>query len=454
MSDTRLEKDSLGQRELPVDVLYGINSDRARDNFIVSGISQNIIFYKALAKVKLACAKTNLDLEYLSENIGNAVIQAITEIIAGKHFEFFIVDPLQGGAGTSENMNINEIIANRAMQISGIKVDPIEHVNLHQSTNDVYPTALKIAVYDYLVLLEDSTNKLLQGFQEKEKEFSMVLKLGRTQLMPAVPITLGREFSAYSDVIARDRWRIFKSMERIRQVNLGGTAIGTGLTAPKKYILKVNKHLREITTYPIARSENLVDATQNHDQIAEVFGMIKTFALNLEKISDDLRLMTSFGEINLPKVQTGSSVMPGKYNPVICEMVSSIAKKVQGNELVSSLAVSSGELELNAFTPLIKQTFLESLDILNQAVIKFSEKCIKGITANDKKCRESLFLSPTIVTVLIPDIGYNKASEIAEYMKNMGVDFYEASNKIASINRETIDTLLSPERINTLGYDK
>lgn len=452
---SRIEKDSLGTRELPISSLYGIHSLRAGENFIKSGISQNLIFYKAMSTVKLACAKTNKNLGYLDQNVADSLISALTEMQDGQHFDQFIIDPLQGGAGTSANMNINEIASNRAMKISkGITIDPLEHANLHQSTNDVYPTALKIAVYEYLVILEESINKLLQAFQDKEKDFSQVLKIGRTQLMPAVPITLGREFSAYADVIARDRWRIFKCMERIRQVNLGGTAIGTGLTAPKKYILKVNRELRELTSYPIARAENMVDATQNHDQIAEVFGMIKVYALNLEKISDDLRLMVSFGEINLPDLQAGSSVMPGKYNPVICEMVSSIAKKVQGNEMVASMCISSGELELNAFTPLIKQSILESLDLLNQVTVKFSEKCIAGVTANIEKCKKQLFSSATVVTVLLPLVGYNKASEIAEKMIKEDIDIYKAAFSVASIDSTVIDDLLSPERINTLGYDK
>ena len=455
----REEKDALGTLMISADHLYGIHTRRAIENFPRSGLPRYMYLYRALAQVKHAAAATNLEYGYLSNDIGEAIISAAMEMAGGMHFEHFMVDALQGGAGTSTNMNINEIIAHRGNQILAMKdprsysvIDPLEHVNLHQSTNDVYPTAMKIAIYYFLKDLESTVNELQQTIQAKEKEFAGVVKTGRTELMPAVPTTLGREFSAYADAITRDRWRIFKCQERVRQINLGGTAIGTGITAPRRYILKVTQRLREITGIPLSRAENLHDATQNHDQIAEVFGMIKTLALNLEKFVSDLRYMASIGEIELPAVQAGSSIMPGKYNPVIPEMISSLAKKVMGNELTASLAISAGELELNAFLPVITQTILESMDLLVQGMGLLNHKCVKGIKCDREICERNLLNSPTSTTLLLPKVGYSKASAAARYMSENKATLKDAVLAMSLMPEKELDRLITPENICALGY--
>ncbi|OGI09418.1 MAG: hypothetical protein A2Y40_01985 [Candidatus Margulisbacteria bacterium GWF2_35_9] len=455
MNNLHIEKDSLGSDSISTDKLWGIHSQRAHNNFIKSGLPQSKYFYKALAQVKLAACKTNIVLGYIDPAIGNAMMTAIDEMIRYNHFEYFIVDPLQGGAGTSTNMNINEIIAKRTNQLLKKEIcSPLEHVNLHQSTNDVYPSALKVAVSYYLMDLEQNTNILLQELQLKEKEFTRVRKIARTELMPAVPTTLGKDFSAYADVIGRDRWRIFKALERIRQINLGGTAIGTGLTAPKKYIFAVCDNLKKITGLPISRAENLYDATQNHDQIAEVFSMIKILAININKISNDLRLLASYKEIILKPLQDGSSIMPGKYNPVILEMLNQICLKVIGNDNTASHAISQGELELNARLPLIAYLIFESCDLLIQGIDKLSTTCIRHITADIAHCDLQLLNEPSTSTILIPKIGYKKAAEIAEYMIQKKTDIISACNALSVIDHLELEELLKAENICKLGYDE
>ncbi len=448
----RRETDSIGAVELPADALYGINAFRAYSNFPRSGLPVYPDLFKALAQVKLSCALVNTELGYLEPNIGTALVSACEECADGLHIEHFIVDPMQGGAGTSSNMNINEIIASLASLKSGKPVHPLEHVNLHQSTNDVYPTALKIAVYRGLERLENAVNGLQLGLQQKERELADVVKIGRTELMPAVPTTLGREFSAYAEAVSRDRWRVFKSRERIRQINLGGTAIGSGTAAPRKYILSVSRKLAEITGLPLSRAENMTDATQNHDQLQEAFGMIKTSAVNLEKIANDLRYMASIGEIVLPPVQMGSSIMPGKFNPVIPEMVSSVAKKVFGNELTASLCFSSGELELNAFLPLAGQMMLESTDIMTQAVELFTKKCVSALSADRALCARNLLISPSTAAILIPVTGHEKASAVARHMADTGADLKTAASELNAATPAEIDTMLKPENICAMGY--
>lgn len=453
----RIESDSLGNMPIPQNVLWGIHTARAKANFIQSRLPQFPYFYKALAQVKLAAAYANQDLGYLKSPIAPAVIQALEEMIQGQWIDHFITDAIQGGAGTSTNMNINEITAKRAGQIleaQGISdtIDPIAHINLHQSTNDVYPTAIKIAAYYYLMDLETQLNELLMSLQKKEKEFAGFIKLGRTELMPAIPTTFGKTFGAFADAIARDRWRIFKCEERIRQINLGGTAIGTGLGAPRAYIFKVSDHLKTITALPLARAENLIDATQNHDQIAEVFAMIKVVALNLEKISHDLRYMVSVGEITLQALQVGSSIMPGKFNPVILEMVSIIAKKVIGNEAIACQCIASGELELNAFLPLVSYTLFESCDMLIQGLEKFKTLCIDSIQINPNTNMQFILNTPTSATLLVGKIGYKKAAEVAEYMIQNHTDLKTAALALSCISESDFTEFLLPEKICQLGH--
>ncbi|OQY39455.1 MAG: aspartate ammonia-lyase [Candidatus Cloacimonetes bacterium 4572_65] len=459
----RTEIDILGSLEIEDSKLYGINTARALDNFKISRLSMSSLFIKSFAEVKLACARTNFQLGYLEDEQFEAIFHACNEIINGNYHDEFQLDALQGGAGTSMNMNMNEVIANIANQyleeeVGSYKlVKPLEDVNKHQSTNDVYPTAVKITVLYYLKQLEGETALLQEEFQKREKDFHSIIKLGRTQLQDAVPMTLGMEFSAYAEAIARDRWRIFKCRERIKVLNLGGTAIGTGLGAPQKYIFKVVENLKDITGLVIARSENLVETTQNLDQFVEISGMLKTLAVNLLKISSDLRLLASgpdggFGEINLPAVQSGSTIMPTKVNPVIPEAISQVALKVMGNDSILSSAVAMGNLELNQFMPLIAYTLIESLEILNGGCLIFREKCISGISANAEVCKEKLLRSKTIATVLVPVLGYKKVEELIRLSIESKVSVKDLIIEKNIIDEDRLEELLSPKRMYKLGF--
>ncbi len=459
----RVERDFLGERELPDSAYYGIHSLRASENFPISGERISEEFIIAFAQVKLAAAITNRELGYLSGEIAEHIIFACNEIISGKYHEQIIVDPYQGGAGTSTNMNFNEVIANIALEKAGKKkgeyeyINPLRHINMHQSTNDVYPTALKIAILKLLKKLEVEIAELQQAFQEKEFEFKDIVKLGRTELQDAVPMTLGMEFGAFAEAISRDRWRIFKSRERIKTVNLGGTAIGTGIGAGRDYILKVTENLRRITGLNLARAENLIDATQNLDSYVEVFGMLKSYASNLLKISNDLRLLSSgphggIGEIILPPVQSGSSIMPTKVNPVIPEAVGQIAIKIMADENIITTVASSGNLELNQFYPLLAHTFITSLKLLLNATIILRDRCIKDIKANQEKCNSNLSKSKTIATILVPILGYQTVEKIIKESEEKDLPIEEILKKYLSDSE--IKELLNPKRMYKLGYTK
>jgi aspartate ammonia-lyase len=373
--DFRKEHDFLGELDVPVDAYYGIHTVRALRNFPVSSFSIPAEFIRALAQVKEACALANIRVGLLDPIIGRAIVDAAREVSQGKLSEQFVVDPFQGGAGTSTNMNMNEVLANRAVEIIGgvkgeyHKVHPLDHVNLSQSTNDVYPTALRMAAIGLVIELSEVMARLQGALQEKETAFFGVLKLGRTEMQDAVPITLGQEFGAYAEAIARDRWRLFKVEERLRQVNLGGTAVGTGLNADREYLYAAIEELQSITGLGVARAENMIDATQNADVFAEVSGLVKAAAVNLAKIAADLRLLSSgprggFAEITLPRMQEGSSIMPSKINPVIPEMVTQVAFQVISFDQAITLACASGQLELNAFLPLVTFNLLSGLKLL------------------------------------------------------------------------------------------
>ncbi len=455
----RIEQDLIGQYEIKKEKLYGINTARAIDNFKISRLLMPSIFIKSLAQVKLACARTNFQLGYLDDEKFEAMFSALNEIISGKHDGEFVTDALQGGAGTSTNMNMNEVVANLANRYLGHEVGsyqeikPLADVNMHQSTNDVYPTAVRIAILYLLKALEKDLAELQEAFQVKEQEFHDIVKIGRTQLQEAVPMTLGMEFSAYAEAISRDRWRIFKCRERIKVLNLGGTAIGTGVSAPQKYIFKVVENLKEITGLVIARSENLVETTQNLDPFVEISGMIKTIAVNMYKISNDLRLLSGeIGEINLPALQSGSTIMPTKINPVMPEAVSQVALKVIGNDAVLTNAVALGNLELNQFMPLIAYTMLESLEILHNVIPLFQDKCIKGITANPEVCKEKLLRSRTIATVFLPLLGYAKVEELIKESLAKKVSIKDLIIEEKLLNEAEIDELLSPNRMYKLGF--
>jgi len=460
----REESDFLGKVNIPEEAYWGIHTYRASENFPLSGYKIHPELIKAFGIVKLACAITSKDLKVWPEDKANAIIQACQDLVDGNLADHIIVDPIQGGAGTSLNLNINEVIANRALEILGKNkgeysfVDPIEDINLYQSTNDTYPTALKIASIFLLRKLEKQVIALQESFQNKEKEFADIVKVGRTQLMDAVLITLGKEFSAYAEAISRDRWRIYKCEERLRVVNLGGTAVGTGLCAPRKFIFAAIENLRNLTGIGLARAENMLENTQNLDVFTEVSGILKAHATNLIKISNDLRLMNSgplagFAEISLPPVQCGSSIMPGKVNPVIPEVVAQVGMKVFGNDVIISQCAAGGQLELNQNVPLISFSFLESLELLVNANKIFRKRCIDGIVANKENIQKHVMCSYATITALVPKIGYIKAAEIAKALEKtpQPVKNYVVEQEI--LTEEEYDYLTSSEAILALGHN-
>ena len=453
----RAEHDLLGSLDLPDDALYGIQTERARRHFSAAGRVTQLDVIRALAEVKQACALANRDCGFLSESQTMAIVKACAEILSGAHDAHFVVDALQGGAGTSTNMNVNEVVAHRATQLAGEVITPLDHVNRHQSTNDTYPTAIKIAVLRALADLEKAIIRLQEAYQIKEREFAGVVKLGRTQLRDAVPVTLGREFGACATALARDRWRVFKCAERLRVVNLGGTAVGTGLAAPRAYIFCVIEKLREVTGLNLARAENLVDATQHHDAFVEVSGMVRAHAVNLIKFARDLRLMNSgpvggLGEIELPAIQPGSTLMPGKINPVIPEMVMQAGFRVCGCDHEVTLAILSGELELNAFLPLVADALLTASHTLQRTDLIFAEFCVLGIRANADHCREVLERSHEIVTALVPVIGHEKAVQLAQRMRERPGSVREAVLAEGLMSAPELDALLQPEALCKLGF--
>ncbi|MCL0063426.1 aspartate ammonia-lyase [Peptococcaceae bacterium] len=450
----RIERDLLGTLEIPDDAYYGIHTLRAFYNFNVSGRRVHPELIKAIAVVKQAAADANMTIGRLDRKIGDAIYQAASEVAQGEFLDQFIVDAMQGGAGTSTNMNVNEVIANRAIEILGGKkgdyalVHPIDHVNMGQSTNDVYPTAIRIAAIRLLKRLSESCAVLQGVLQKKEALFSGILKVGRTQMQDALPIILGQEFGAYAEAVSRDRWRLYKVEERLRQVNLGGTAIGTSVNTERRYIYLVIERLRSLTGLGLARAENMVDVTQNADVFVEVSGLIKAAAVTLIKISSDLRLLSSgpragISEIRLPDLQAGSSIMPGKVNPVMPEMVTQVSYQAISNDFAISMAAQSGQLELNAFLPLIADNLLSSIEMLSSAMKLFSERCIEGIEANEKRCAELLENSVSWVTVLVPKIGYERASELAKKALEKGISLKQAILEEKIMEEKEIDGLLS-----------
>jgi len=460
---SRIEHDLLGDLEVPGDALWGIHTARALANFPLSGGPMHPGLVRSLARVKLACALANRELGHLDGRVGDALTRACQEMIDGDLARHVVVDALQGGAGTSANMNVNEVLANRAEEILGGRrgnyamVHPLRHANLHQSTNDVFPTAIRIAALEQLALLEPVVAALQEAFQALERRFAGVLKLGRTQLMDAAPMTLGMAFSAHGEALGRDRWRIFKCRERLRVVNLGGTAIGTGLAAPRRYIFLAVEKLRQVTGMNVARAENLVDATQNHDALVEVMGILRAHAVNLFKISSDLRLLASgpaggLGEIRLPEVQAGSSIMPGKVNPVICEAVGQAAIRVMAEDHALAQAAQLGQLELNAFAPLMAQALLDSLTLLVNAGTVFRTRCVEGIEADQTRCAAHLEASRCALTALVPVIGYEAATAIAVRTRAEGIGLRQAVAESGLLAPEETDRLLTPDAMTALGF--
>ncbi len=459
----RTERDLLGEKQIPADVLYGIHTVRALENFPLAGRPVHPELARAFGEVKLACAIVNRSLGIWADNAkADAIEAACREMADGKLVPHVAVDALQGGAGTSTNMNVNEVIANRALEMLGAKhgdysiVSPTDDINRHQSTNDAYPTALKLAAIRLLRILEEKIVALQEAFQAKEKEFAGVVKIGRTELQEAVLITLGREMGAYAEALSRDRWRIYKCEERLRVVNLGGTAVGTGLGAPRRFIFRAVDILREITGIGFARAENLVDNTQNADVFVEVSGMLKAHAATLLKTAGDLRLMSSgpdagIGEIKLPERQAGSSIMPGKVNPVIPEAVSQAAIRVMAEDQCIAMAAGMGNLELNAFMPLIADSLLSSLKLLIGACDIFRRFCVEGIRANEERCRRSAMSSIAAATVLVPAVGYEEACRVAAEARASGESIRDVAVRRGLISTEEFDRLVSPESVCRLG---
>lgn len=460
---TRLERDALGEKAVPAEALWGIHTARALENFSLARRPMHPELTRALAQVKLACARTNADLGYLDRERAEAIARACEEMIAGDLADEVVVDALQGGAGTSANMNVSEVLANRAEELLGgarggyALVDPLRHVNLHQSTNDVFPTAIKVAAIGLLRGLERSIADLQTAFQNKEHDFRGVLKLGRTQLQDAVPMSLGAECSAWAEAFSRDRWRVFKCEERLRVVNLGGTAVGTGLTAPRDYIFLVVDKLREITGFGLSRAENLVDATQNADPFVEVSGILRAHGVNLFKITSDLRLLGSgprggLGELSLPPVQAGSSLMPGKVNPVICEAAGQAALRVMADDHAITLAAQMGQLELNAFLPLLADALLGSMVLLTRTDDMLRERCIQGLAADAKACAANLDRAWSVATALVPALGYDLAGEIAAQARETGKTVAQVVFGRGLMDEAELARVLSAEAMSTLGH--
>ena len=427
--------ENIENNRLVNNIYYGQQTLSAIDNFRLENKKTNMELIYAMVIVKKAVAKTYIKLD-INKDIYQAIDVACDYILKGKYNDFFVVEALQGGAGTSTNMNVNEVIASVALDIIGEDIHkydiihPLDDVNKGQSTNDVYPTALRIACIKQLRVLSDECAKLQEALQNKEQEFADIEKIGRTQLMDAVKITLGEEFGAYAQCIARDRWRIYKIEERLRQVNIGGTAIGNSINANRQYMFEVIEQLRQLTGMGLARAEYPIDITQNNDVFVEVSGLLKALAVNLSKIAGDLRLMNSgpnggIGEIRLKPMQMGSTIMPGKVNPVIPEMITEVAMKVMSNDYAITMAASRGEFELNAFLPLIADCILENLSILINGVRIFREKCIEVLMADEDRCRDNLNKTYWFATEYVPKLGYDV---VANEIKNNSVEDTEALN--------------------------
>ena len=454
----RIEHDLLGDRSLPADSYYGVHTLRAVENFPITGTPISIYpdLVRALAAIKQAAALTNSELGLLDAERTDAIVRACEEIRAGALHEHFVVDVIQGGAGTSTNMNANEVIANRALELLGhakgdyARLHPNEHVNMSQSTNDVYPTALKLAGYEGILGLIAAMEVLRAAFDEKAVEFADVLKMGRTQLQDAVPMTVGQEFSTYVVMLGEDIERLKEAVLLICEINLGATAIGTGINAHPDYAALVRRHLAEITGIPVLTAPNLVEATQDCGSFVQLSGVLKRVAVKLSKVCNDLRLLSSgpragFGEINLPARQAGSSIMPGKVNPVIPEVVNQIAYEVIGNDMTISFAAEAGQLQLNAFEPIIAHSLFKSVTHLRAGCLTLADRCVKGITVNREFLRRSVENSIGLVPALNPYIGYANATGIAQEALVGGHSVYELVLNKGLLSREQLDEILKPE---------
>lgn len=458
----RKEQDSIGIKNVPKGVYYGVQSLRAAENFHITGLNMHPEIINSLAYIKKAAAITNCEVGLLDKRIAQAIVQACDEILDGHFRQDFIVDPIQGGAGTSLNMNANEVIANRAIEILGGEkgdysvVNPNDHVNCSQSTNDVIPTAGKMTALRLLKNLKKELLRLYDALSDKAREFDHVIKMGRTQMQDAVPIRLGQEFQAYSVAIRRDINRMDKAMDEMRFLNMGGTAVGTGINADEAYLRRIVPNLVEVSDMDLVQAFDLIDATQNLDPFVSVSGAIKACAVTLSKIANDLRLMSSgpragFGEINLPAKQNGSSIMPGKVNPVIPEVVNQVAFNIIGNDVTITMAAEAGQLELNAFEPIIFYCMFQSIDTLAYAVQTFVDNCIRGITANEIRCRYLAENSVGIITAISPHVGYQKAAEIAKKALITGDSVRKLVLEEKLLDEKELDRILDPLQLTEPG---
>ncbi len=451
---TRTESDSVGALEIPADAYYGVQTLRGFNNFQISGAKTNVDFIKNIVIIKKAAATVNGRLGYIPQKIAQAIICACDEILQGKLLDNFITDPLQGGAGTTANMNVNEVLANRATELlDGKKGEylchPNDHVNYGQSTNDVIPTAGKLTVLQLSKALLNNLQTLIAALTQKSQQFDGVLKMGRTQLQDAIPIRLGQEFHAYATAITRDHGRIQHALEELRTVNIGGTAIGTCLNAKTDYVKEIVPALSKEYGQELIQATDLIDGTQNVDGFVAVSSSLKACAVNLSKMCNDLRLLSSgpktgFAEITLPAKQNGSSIMPGKINPVIPEIVSQVAFLVIGNDMSITMAAEAGQLELNAFCPVIFYKLFESITCLSNAVKTLTINCINGIIANEKRCKELVDISVGIVTALCPYLGYKKSAEIAKEALLTGVKVKDLILQKNLLDADLLETLLNP----------
>lgn len=458
----RVEKDFLGEKQIEADVYYGIQTLRASENFPITGYKIHEEMINALAIVKKAAALANMDVKRLYEGIGQAIVQAADEILEGKWHDQFIVDPIQGGAGTSMNMNANEVIGNRALEIMGhkkgdyIHLSPNTHVNMSQSTNDVFPTAIHISTLKLLEKLLKTMEDMHSVFKQKAQEFDSVIKMGRTHLQDAVPIRLGQEFEAYSRVLERDIKRIKQSRQHLYEVNMGATAVGTGLNADPEYIKQVVKHLADISGLPLVGADHLVDATQNTDAYTEVSASLKVCMMNMSKIANDLRLMASgpragLAEISLPARQPGSSIMPGKVNPVMAELINQIAFQVIGNDNTICLASEAYQLELNVMEPVLVFNLLQSISIMNNGFRSFTENCLKGIEANEKRLKQYVEKSAGVITAVNPHLGYEAAARIAREAIMTGQSVRDLCLQHDVLTEEELDIILNPYEMTKPG---
>ena len=451
----RSEHDSIGERSVPKDVYYGVQSLRATENFHITGLTMHPEIINSIAEIKKASAITNFEIGLLDKKVADAIVRACDEIVDGKLHDEFIVDAIQGGAGTSLNMNANEVIANRAIELLGGEkgdyslVNPNDHVNYGQSTNDVFPSAGKMAVLKLLVRAQIQLERLYDALVAKSEEFDDVIKMGRTQMQDAVPIRLGQEFRAYSEAIRRDITRFENAKDEMRRLNMGGTAIGTGINADEQYLKRIVPNLSKVSGLSLIQAFNLIDATQNLDEFVAVSGAVKTCAVNLSKMSNDLRLLSSgprcgFNEINLPPRQNGSSIMPGKVNPVIPEVVNQVAFNIMGNDFTITMAAEAGQLELNAFEPIIFWNLTHAVEFLTYAVNTLVDNCVLGITANRERCKSMVDASVGTITALCPHIGYEAAAVIAKKAIDTGAPVRELILEAGLLDEAALDKILDP----------